>query len=347
MNKKIVKNLLAFGLLAASPLSFAATPEEASGPKEVPPRLTKSFNPWKINSTLITQNQGFQVQTEGKDPQTKDPLGSINYSTSPSLEGAITLSYHNFGFTYRHTLISPQLTGNRESEKSRNEELRFNLFFDRHLFEFSRQNAVGLETNLEINKSGLSKNISRPDISYSDLRARWVYGLPLTSATQPNSLANFYGHAEIDKEEEFSVDILISSEASQQQISGASSFIPIERQSVFGRGSSLSGVSATGLGLAAGAGLTVLMGGQSYFSMATLVGGNYNVSRASFADRDEDASGFGLFVNVRTSVQFTFGEGNHHSLGFKLLLDSWSIPARDTNVASNTAALSMNYGIRF
>lgn len=142
------------------------------------------------------------------------------------------------------------------------------MFLDRNLFEFSRQNLVGLQTDIETDNSGVKKRIARPDISYSDWRLRWIGGFPIWGADKTNSLANFYTEAEIDDGQETSVDLLYEIELMQKKISASSPFVPQERQAVFGTGATLREVSSTGLGAGIGPGFTALMHGKSYFSIA-------------------------------------------------------------------------------
>lgn len=302
---------------------------------------------WIVEATMSVPFCGFEVQTGAKDAQTQDPLGSVSYSPSPSLEGSIFVSYNNLGFNYRHTLAAASLDSDKGLPASVNEEFRFSLFLERNLFEFSRQNLVGLQTDIEIDNSGVKKRIARTDILYSDWRARWIGGLPIWGADRPNSLANFYSEAEIKRGQEMSVDLLYEVELMQQKVSGSSPFVPQERQAVFGTGATLKEVSSTGLGAGVGPGFTALMHGKSYFSIAGLLGGNFNLSKARYSDREEGVSGFGAFMSARMSVQWVFGNDDNQNLGFRLLVDSWTIPAKEEKVTSSDAAMSVNYGIKF
>lgn len=339
-------------------LSLAETGEqkplsEEKTSSKIPPVVVPeaSQNPternWETDATISVPFRGFEVQTGAKDAQTQDPLGSVSYSPSPSLEGSIFLSYKSLGFNYRHTLAAASLDSDKGLPASVNEEFRFSLFLERNLFEFSRQNLVGLQTDIETNNSGVKKRIARADISFSDWRARWIGGLPIWGADRPNSLANFYSQAEIDSGQEVSVDLLYEVELMQQKISASSPFVPQERRAVFGTGATLREVSSTGLGAGVGPGFTALMHGKSYFSIAGLLGGNFNISKAHYADREEDVSGFGAFISARMSVQWVFGHEDNQNLGIRLLVDSWTIPTKEEKIASSDAALSLNYGVKF
>lgn len=302
---------------------------------------------WTISPKFNVPFRGFEIQTGAIKTQTQDPLNSISYSPSPSLEGEIFLAYKDLGFTYRHTIAAGSLDSDKGLPASTNEEFRFSLFLDRQLFEASKQRLVGLQTDINIDNSGIKQRIARPDISYSDMRLRWIYGLPVWGAERPNSLANFYTNAEIPRGNDVSVDLLFGTEITQQKIIGSSSFIPLERKATFGAASDLSEVSSAGLGLTGGLGLTALMSGKSYFSIAGLLGGNYNISRAQYGNDIENVSGFGALASARMSVKVIFGAKEDQSLGFKLFLDSWMIPAKESKVASSDAAMSVYYGANF
>jgi hypothetical protein len=86
---------------------------------------------WKIDATLGVPFRGFNVQTGAKDLETKDPLNSVSYSPSPSLEGTVFLSYKDLGFSYRHTLAAASLDSDRGLPASVNEEFRLSLLLIR------------------------------------------------------------------------------------------------------------------------------------------------------------------------------------------------------------------------
>ncbi len=313
----------------------------------IEPSARTSQRDWNLDATLGVPIRGFNVQTGAKEPETQDPLNSVSYSPSPSLEGTVFLSYRDLGFSYRHTLAAASLDLERGLPASVNEEYRFSLLLERHLFELSRQNLIGLQTSLVTDQSGMPKSLARPDIVYTDWRAKWMGGLPIWGAQRPNSLANFYTEAELESDQIFSFDLLYGVQLMEQKISASSPFIPIERQAAFGAGVSLREVSSKGLGAGAGPGLTVLMGRKSYFSMAALVGGSYNISQAAYSNRQEDISGFGTFASVRLSARWVFGNQSHQSVGFRLLADSWIIPAKEEEVSSSDSMMSVNYGVNF
>lgn len=302
---------------------------------------------WYISSTFIIPFRGFGIQTEAKNSQTQDPLDSISYSPSPSLEGALSLGYKEFILTYRHTLTSSSLDQNTDAPSSQNEEFRIGFLLFNQLFEFSSQRLVGLETQINLDNTQTKKNIARPDMSFTDNRLRWMYGIPIWGADQANSLSNFYTSASTPKNNKYSYDWIFGSEVIQQKISGSNAFIPFERKATFGTASTLSEVSTLGVGLGTGIGFTAMMQEKSFFSIAGLLGGNFNASKATFQDTIENVSGFGLYMSARMSVQFAFGEHNNQNLGFKLYVDSWSIPAKENNIFSTDAAMSLAYGINF
>ncbi len=297
---------------------------------------------WKLETTLALPFRGFEIQTTNKKVQTQDPLGSVSYSPSPELEGKIYLRYKLYGFSYSRTLLAASLDSAKDLPSSKTEAYRFNILFDRHLFELSQQNLVGMSTDLDID--GINKKrIARPDIKLVDTRFRWVYGLPVWGSDQPNSLANFYTQAAIPKGEK-SIDLLASVEFVNQDISGDSAFIPIDRQAVFGAASTLSKISSTGLGAGVGFGFTVLMQEKSYFSIGGLIGGNLNNSKATFNDRTESISGFGSYMNAWMAIQMCFDSQN---IGFRLDVDSWTIPAKENTVNSLNSMMAINYGLNF
>lgn len=318
-----------------------------TGPSQTIHSKQNNIHDWFISPTISIPFRGFDIQTEAKNPQTQDPLTSISYSPSVSLEGALSLSYKEFGFTYRHTLTSASLGQNANAPSSKNEEFRIGFLFENHLFELSTQRLVGLQTQIAIDNAQTKSTIARPDLSFTDTRFRWMYGLPIWGAEQPNSLANFYTSAFIPEGKEFSIDWLFGAEAIQQKISGSTAFIPLERQAVFGSASTLSEVASTGVGVGTGLGFNALMHGKSYFSIAGLLGGNYNLSKARFQDQTDDVSGFGAYMSARMSVQFVFGEHDNQNIGFKLFVDSWTIPAKESKVSSSDAAMSLTYGLAF
>jgi hypothetical protein len=311
-----------------------------------PPVAEMPETDWKLSTMLSVPFRGFEVQT-GPDSETIDPLGSISYSPSPSLEGAFRLTYRNLGFTYRHTLAAGSLSADNTASESINQEYRLGLFLSNHLFEVTRQRISGMQTSLVVEGSDFNQTIARPDIKYTDTRLRWMYGLPILGADKANSLANFYTEAEIDSSNELSFDVLFSVEAVQQRIGGDSPFVPRERQARYGSGSSLTSVESSGLGAGLGFGMTAHMGGKSYMSLAAILGASYNLSDANYADRSVDISGAGAFLSARMSVQHVFGPYNRHNVGVRLNLDSWSIPAQENRVVSTSGALSLNYGIGF
>ncbi len=355
-NQLVLELIIAISLTLSASVApaFAQTSSAPDAPvsqtaaSAVPAAVsTPEARDWAIDATTSVPFRGFNIQTGSQDPQTQDPLGSISYSPSPSLEGSLFLSYKNYGFSYRHTLAAADLDTKTGLPPSMNEEYRFNLFLDRHLFELSHQHLVGMATEIDTDKKGVSTHIARPDIAFNDYRARWMSGVALWGADKPNTLANYYDSAEMSAGSDVSVDLLYQAQVMQQRLSADSPFIPEQRKAVFGMGASLRDVSSTGLGAGVGGGVTVKMYSKSFFSLAGLIGGNFNVTKAAYNDHEEDASGFGSFLSARMSVRWVFGRNDSQNMGVRLLVDSWMIPVRDEKVASTDSAISLNYGARF
>ncbi len=348
------KNLLVGGyvVFSTSGLALAQTsdslpPSQSTLRGESP--SSGVSNDWRVSSKLSGPIRGFQLATGEKNSETKDPLAQIDYSPSPSLEGTIYIGYKGIGFSYSHTLAAASLDSNRDLPSTKNEIFHLGLLLDHTLWEISSQKLSGMQTDLETAAFPQSKvRIARTDMNYSDFRARWVFGDPVWGgADRPNSLANFYTSAVSPEVGDSSLDVLLSVEAGRQNIYAESPFIPLARQSAFGTASSLSQISSVGLGAGAGLGLTVLMHEHSFFSMAFLLGGNYNVSNAHYEDRIEDISGFGVYTNTRVAVTFVFGQNEAQEIGFKALFDTWQIPAKENTVAGFDAGMAMNYGVFF
>jgi hypothetical protein len=219
---------------------------------------------WRFESTTSLPFRGFELQTG--DSANPDPLRSLSYSPAPSLEETLFLSYLGFGLAYSHTLFAGEVGG----RKSVNDGFCFSYLALFDLFEFSLQRLRGLQTEVPLDASSFRKTIGRSDLQYDGFQLKWVRGIPLWGAEQPNSLANFYTQALIP-EGDLSVDLLYSVEGSHETVLGKAPFVPAERASYFGAASTLSRVSSTGLGAGAGMGFTALMGGRSYFSIAGLL----------------------------------------------------------------------------
>lgn len=303
--------------------------------------------PWKLDVTMSIPFRGFELKTGEKGAQVQDELNTIDYSPSVSLEGSIFIAYNAWGFRYSGTLAAASLDDNTAAPSSENSEYRFSLLLDSHLFELSHQRLKGMQTDLETDNTHAPTRVARPDLTYTDFRLRWIGGLPVWGAVQPNTLANFYTTAARPIRGRFSADLLASAELNQQKISGSEPFVPPARQAAFGQASTLSKVKSNGAGVGVGGGFTVLMHGKSFFSVAALVGGNYNISEARYADRSDDVSGFGAYANARMAVKFIFGHRDNHEIAFRLLHDSWMIPADESQVTSTASAMALNYGIQF
>jgi hypothetical protein len=292
---------------------------------------------WHFESTTSLPFRGFEIQTG--DPSSPDPLHSLSYSPAPSLEETLFLAYQGFGLAYSRTLFAGEVDG----RQSVNDGLSFNYLANFDLFEFSLQRLRGLQTEVALDSSLTSRAVGRSDLQYDAFQLKWVRGIPLWGADQPNSLANFYTQALIP-EGDLSVDLLYSVEGSHEAVAGDAPFVPKERAPAFGTASTLSKVSSTGLGAGVGMGFTALMGGRSYFSLAGLLGGNYNRSTAYYSGEAKNVSGFGLYANARMAVRYLFGS---QELGFRLTMDSWQIPAEEARIAAMDAEMALTYGVSF
>lgn len=298
--------------------------------------------PWSMRASLSVPMRGFEIRAGGGSEETQDPLRSVSYVPAPSLEGSLQLAYRGLGLRFDRTLAAANLGGGPEAVSStRNETWHFDFLWENTLYEIGWQQMKGLETDTSAAQTG-GRRIARPDLEYRSFGGRVVTGIPFGSDTV-NSLANFYARAE-KPAGGLSGDLLFSAEFSQQVMAGSRPFIPEERRDIFGTASSLSKLDASGLGLGAGVGLTALMGGQSYFSLAALLGASYNVSYAEYAEGRENVSDWGTFADVRMSVRWIF---ERHEFGVKLLVNHWGVAAKESRLGGMDALLGANYGVTF
>lgn len=338
-----------FGFVSACflmmPLTVSAV--ETEGP--VAPAVAESSlplaapSPWRLEASVALPFRGFGVQAGTDDETAQDPRRQVSYMAPANLEGTVQIGYRGLGVRFDRTLAAAKLgEGERvSSSRSVNEAWHFDLMWENSLYEIRTQRVKGMQTDLSLDGTS-SLMVARPDLEYRSFGGRVISGLPFGADTV-NSLGNFYATG-VAPNSGLSVDLLFSAEVSQQSIAASSPFIPVERQAVFGRGSTLSKLEASGLGLGVGGGLTVPMDARSYFSMAALLGGNYNLTKAEDENGREDVSGWGIFMDARMSVQWLFGP---HQAGVRFGVDSWNVAAKESSLTGTDGALAVNYGLRF
>lgn len=347
MLKKTFCFFIFFPLLSSALETQGSNPPVAAPQTKISTEDSKQKD-WSLGANMAIPFRGFTIQSGESAATSSDNLGNVSYSPPASLEGQIRLSYKFLGFSYQGTLASADLDDSAQSKKSINNEYRFDFFINNNLFELVTQEIKGMSTSQSLTKDSPSKKIAREDMKYSDLRARWIYGLPLYGSENSNTLTNYYGSAKIDTSKDLSIDLLFSAELMSQRLYAKIPFIPVERQPEFGSGSQLNEVASNGLGAGLGFGLTARMHKESYFGFGGLLGGNYNLSKAKYlSGENKNISGFGNYMNARLSILWDLDEKREQTFSFKLNVDSWKIPAKEESISSTNAAFTMAYSLMF